>query len=65
MICSLSGKINDGDLKEIQSLEKEIGKTLLAFSCHDLKAASVTDAELDRIQSLEKKLGLSLVAVGG
>ncbi len=63
MLCSLSPKMEDTHLKEIQSLEAELGKTLLAFSCHDLKAADVTNNELEKIQTLEKKLGLSLVAV--
>jgi hypothetical protein len=55
--------MDDNVLKEIQSLEKGLGKTILAFSCHDVKTADVTDKELESIQALEEKLGLSLVAV--
>ncbi len=61
MLCSLS-KLDDSKLREIQGLEKSLGKPLLAFACHDVKPAQVTKGELDRIQDLEKRLGISLVA---
>jgi len=63
MLCSLSTKIKPETLHAIQSLEKELGKTLLAFSCHDLKPAELKHEELARIKEMENKLGLSLVAV--
>ena len=63
MICSLSTKIDEKAMGEINSLEKELGQTLLAFSCHDLKPKKITDKDLSRIQSLESKLGISLVSV--
>jgi hypothetical protein len=65
MICSLSTKLDEKALGEIQSLEEKLGKTLLAFSCHELKPHKVSDDELSKIQSLENKLGISLVAVEG
>jgi len=62
MLCSYS-KTESIDLKAIQGLEKDLGKTLLAFSCQDIKPAEVKDEELARINELEKKLGVVLVAI--
>ena len=62
MICSLSN-LKENDVKTITTLEKKLGKTLLAFSCHDLGADTLSEAELAEIQMLEKKMGMSLVAV--
>jgi len=62
MLCSLS-KIESTSLEAIQSLENNLGKTLLAFSCHDLNPAKIKDEELKQIHELEKKLGIVLVAV--
>lgn len=62
MLCSLS-KIERSSLEAIQSLEKDLGKPLLAFSCHDIHPAMVKAEELEQINALEKKLGLVLVAV--
>jgi cell wall assembly regulator SMI1 len=63
MICSLTSNVNDATLETITNLEKDLGKTLLAFSCHDLKASTLDADQLNKIQELEKKLGVSLVAV--
>ena len=52
-----------GRKKSINALEKELGKTLLAFSCHDLRPSGLTGDELSRIEEVEKQLGVSLVAV--
>ena len=62
MLCSLS-KLEQKGLDSIKSLEKEIHRPVLAFSCHDLEPAQLTAAELQKIQSLEKELGLALVAI--
>lgn len=62
MLCSYS-KTESIDLEAIQGLEKNLGKTLLAFSCQDIKPAEIKDEELARINELEKKLGVVLVAV--
>ncbi|MGD9384025.1 MAG: hypothetical protein PVH55_08225 [Desulfobacterales bacterium] len=62
MLCSYSNAASI-DLEAIQSLEKDLGKTLLAFSCQDIKPAEIKDEELFRINELEKKLGVVLVAV--
>lgn len=62
MLCSLTN-LSDADLLEISRLEEQIGKPLLAFSCHDIPPAKLSEDEMERIRGLEKKLGMSLVAV--
>ncbi|MEZ4524374.1 MAG: hypothetical protein R2941_00435 [Desulfobacterales bacterium] len=62
MVCSFSN-LSDSALKSIQKLEKEIGKTLLSFSCGDIRPAAVGDDVLAKIQKLEKELSVSLLAV--
>ena len=48
----------------IQSLEQELGRPLLAFSCHDIRAAELEEEQLAKIRDLEAKLGIYLVAIG-
>jgi hypothetical protein len=62
VLCSLSN-LDDDQLKRIKSLEKELDKRLLSFTCHDIKPAELKGNELNKIQNLESELGLSLVAV--
>ena len=62
MICSFA-RVQEDKLQEIRSLETDIGKTLLAYSCQDLIAAPLSDEDLVKIRGLEKKLDLVLVAV--
>jgi hypothetical protein len=62
MLCSLSS-LKDQDLDKIRSLENELGKTILAFSCHQAAPAALDNSQLSKIQGLEKEMGLSLVAV--
>lgn len=62
MVCSFSN-LNDSALKSIQKLEKEIGKTLISFSCRDIKPAVLADDVLAKVQKLEKELSVSLLAV--
>ena len=62
MLCSLSN-LNEQDLEQIQALESELGRPLLAFSCHEAKPAILDDAALKKIQEMEKKIGFALVAV--
>ncbi len=50
-------------LKAIQKLENELGKTLVAFQGQEIDVTELTPNELDRIKEEEEKLGLSLVAV--
>jgi hypothetical protein len=63
MLCSLATKVDEPTLKTITDLEKDLGKTLLAFQCHDLKPTALSAQELSKIQEVEAKLGVSLVAV--
>lgn len=63
MLCSLATKVNDETIRAINTLEKDLGKTLLAFQCHRLKPAELSEAELKRIREVEAELGVSLVAV--
>jgi hypothetical protein len=62
MLCSLSN-LDQPRIDAIQNLEKETGKTLLAFSCKDFKPSMLTSDQLAKIQKLEKELSLSLVAI--
>ena len=62
MMCSLARLDNDR-LETVRSLEKELGKTILAYSCGDADPAQLKDDELNKIREAEKELGLSLVAV--
>lgn len=63
MLCSIANNINESTLKTIQDLEKDLGKTLLAFACHNLKPSALSSDQLQKVQEVEKKLGVSLVAV--
>lgn len=65
MLCSIATKVTEDTIDTINALEKELGKTLLAFQCHDLKPSDLDEAELRRIQDVESRLGISLVAVDG
>jgi hypothetical protein len=62
MICSLSN-VENINLDKIKAAEKELGVTLLSFSCHDITAETVDAEALKKIQALEKDLGVSLLAV--
>ena len=62
MLCSYS-KTENIDLESIQGLEKDLGKTLLAFSCQDVKPAELKDEDLAKINDLENKMRIVLVAV--
>ncbi len=62
MLCSFS-TLDDNSLKSIQALEKDLGKMLLSFTCHEIEPAVIKDEELSKISELENKLGVVLVAV--
>jgi hypothetical protein len=63
MLCSLATKLDQGQLAEISSLEKDLGTPILAFACHQMDAAPIDTAQVDKIKTLEDKLGVALVAV--
>jgi len=62
MLCSYS-TLDKANLEAIQALEKELGQTLLSFSCHDIEPAVIDDEALLKISELEMKLDVVLVAV--
>lgn len=62
MMCSYA-TLDGGQLEAIKGLEKKIGKVLLAFSCKDVNADTLTIEELAELRQVEEKLGLALVAV--
>jgi hypothetical protein len=63
MLCSIATKLGEQDLGEIEALERELGMTILAFSCHPVDPAEADEGQLDRIREVEGRLGVSLVAV--
>ena len=63
MLCSLDTRMNDATLKTITDLEQDLGKTLLAFRCHNLNPSALSAEQLQKVQAAEAKLGVALVAV--
>jgi len=62
-MCNL-GKLDKEEQEAVVSLEKELGKTVLAFRCDlNAKPTALTEGELSQIQAVEDKHKLSLVAV--
>jgi hypothetical protein len=62
MVCTFAN-LDKEKVAAIQSLEKKLGKTIIAFSCKDLAVSPLKDDEIAQIREIEKKLGLALVAV--
>jgi len=62
LICTYP-KLETRRLEDVKSLEKKIGKTLLAFSCREIHPSKLKEGELEKIKEVEKKLGVSLVAI--
>ena len=63
MLCTIATDITDNTLQTINNLEKDLGKILLAFKCHDLKPSMLSCEEISKVEEIEKKFGVSLVAV--
>ena len=63
MLCSIATKITEEAIDVINDLEKDLGKTLLAFQCHDLSPSDLSEEELQKLRETEAALGISLVAV--
>ncbi len=61
-VCGYS-KIGKQQLETIDQLEKELGTTILAFSCNDVLAAQLSKEQLGRLQALEQEIGVSLIAL--
>jgi len=62
MLCTIA-ELDEERLGAIRSLEKKLGKTVLAFSCKDIGVTPLKDDEIAQIKELESRLGLALVAV--
>ncbi len=63
MLCSIDTEMTPDMYRKISTLEKDLGKILLAFRCHDLKPSELSASELEKIKEVERQLGISLVAV--
>ena len=57
MFCEITRKLEDGDLEKIRSLEKDLGITLVAFSCR-----SLDPAREERLEKMMQELGPTLQA---
>ncbi len=62
MLCTFAHLEKD-KLSEVQSLEKKLGRTLLAFTCSAVDVTPLKEDELSEIKKIEGKLNVSLVAV--
>lgn len=61
MECVRVAKLTDDPLKEIRSLEKKLGVTLVAYEqVHPYKKLKV--AEIAKVQAVEKEIGSILIA---
>ena len=57
MFCEIARKLEGDDLEKIQSLENDLGITLVAFSCRSLDAARE-----EKLQKIMDELGPMLQA---
>jgi hypothetical protein len=57
MICEIARKLEADDLEKIQSLENDLGVTLVAFSCR-----SLDPAREEKLQKMLDELGPMLLA---
>jgi len=63
MLYSIAQSMKADNVSRVQSLEKELGRYILAFYSHPLDHSNLSSRELERLQELEKELGVTLVAV--
>lgn len=54
-------ELDDAKLKEIQALESDLGKTVVAVESRP-EPATMSPAQLDRLKKAEEDLGVVLVA---
>ena len=54
-------ELNQDDLKAIQSLEADLGKTIVALD-NRLQYAKMTPEQMQKLRKAEQKLGVVLVA---
>lgn len=57
MFCEIARKLEDQDLDKIQSLEKDLGLTIVAFSCRALDPARE-----EKLEAMMRELGPMLQA---
>jgi hypothetical protein len=57
MFCEIARKLEDQDLERIQSLENDLGLTIVAFSCR-----SLDPAREEKLQKMMEELGPQLQA---
>jgi len=57
MICEIARSLEDRDLEKIQTLEQDLGLTLVAFSCR-----SLDPAREEKLQRMMDELGPQLLA---
>ncbi len=57
MLCEIARKVEGADLERIQSLEKDLGLTIVAFSCR-----SLDPAREEKLQKAMQELGPQLQA---
>ena len=57
MFCEIARKLEDEDLDRIQSLEKDLGLTIVAFSCR-----SLDPAREEKLEAIMRELGPMLQA---
>ena len=57
MFCEITRKLEDDDLEKIQTLENDLGITLVAFSCR-----SLDPAREEKLQKIMDELGPMLQA---
>ncbi len=60
-VCGYS-TIGKQQLETIDQVEKELGTTILAFSCYDVLAAQLSKEQFGRLRALEQGIGVSLIA---
>lgn len=63
MLYTIASNVNESAVNTINGLEKELGKTLLAFKGHELKLTDLDKSQLEKVQQIEKELDVSLIAV--
>jgi len=57
MLCEIARKLEGQDLERIQSLEKDLGLTIVAFSCR-----SLDPAREEKLQKMMEEFGPQLQA---
>lgn len=55
MLCAIARNLEDGQVEEIRGLERDLGLTVVAFSCR-----SVDPAREEKLRKIEAELGPSL-----